>query len=127
MSNVITLTQANFDEEVLASDVPVVVDYWAPWCGPCRMLGPVIEQIASERAGTVKVGKVNVDDEPALAQRAGVRGIPYVVLYRDGEVAAQAVGAQPKAALDDCSQAWERITERYGRDKQKKLYAESFA
>jgi thioredoxin 1 len=100
MSNVITLTQANFDEEVLASDVPVVVDYWAPWCGPCRMLGPVIEQIASDRAGTVKVGKVNVDDEPALAERAGVRGIPYVVLYRDGEVAAQAVGAQPKAALE---------------------------
>jgi thioredoxin 1 len=100
MSNVITLTHANFDEEVLASDVPVVVDYWAPWCGPCRMLGPVIEQIASERAGTVKVGKVNVDDEPALAERAGVRGIPYVVLYRDGEVAGQAVGAQPKAGLE---------------------------
>jgi thioredoxin 1 len=100
MSNVITLTQANFDEEVLASDVPVVVDYWAPWCGPCRMLGPVIEQIASDRAGTVKVGKVNVDDEPALAERAGVRGIPYVVLYRDGEVATQAVGAQPKVALE---------------------------
>jgi thioredoxin 1 len=100
MSNVITLTQANFDAEVLASDVPVVVDYWAPWCGPCRMLGPVIEQIASERAGTVKVGKVNVDDEPALADRAGVRGIPYVVLYRDGQVAAQAIGAQPKPALE---------------------------
>jgi thioredoxin 1 len=99
MSNAITLTQANFDE-VLASDVPVVVDYWAPWCGPCRMLGPVIEQIASERAGTVKVGKVNVDEEPALAERAGVRGIPYVVLYRDGEVAAEAIGAQPKAALE---------------------------
>jgi thioredoxin 1 len=100
-NNVITLTQANFDQEVLASDVPVVVDYWAPWCGPCRMLGPVIEQIASERAGTVKVGKVNVDDEPGLAERAGVRGIPYVVLYRDGDVAAQAVGAQPKAALQN--------------------------
>ena len=100
MSNVITLTQANFDEEVLTSDVPVVIDYWAPWCGPCRMLGPVIEQIASERAGTVKVGKVNVDDEPELAERAGVRGIPYVVLYRDGEVAGQAVGARPKAALE---------------------------
>jgi thioredoxin 1 len=100
MSNVITLTRANFDAEVLASDVPVVVDYWAPWCGPCRMLGPVIEQIADDRAGTVKVGKVNVDDEPALAERAGVRGIPYVVLYRDGEPAAQAVGAQPRGALE---------------------------
>src|ERR1700743_3782306 len=100
MSNVITLTHDNFDQEVLASEVPVVVDYWAPWCGPCRMLGPVIEQIASDRAGTIKVGKVNVDEEPALAERAGVRGIPYVVLYRDGEVAGQAVGAQPKAALE---------------------------
>ena len=100
MSNVITLTEANFDKEVLASDVPVVVDYWAPWCGPCRMLGPVIEQIAGDRAGTVKVGKVNVDDEPALAERAGVRGIPYVVLYRGGEAAAQAIGAQPRAALE---------------------------
>jgi thioredoxin 1 len=100
MSNVITLTRDNFDQEVIASDVPVVVDYWAPWCGPCRMLGPVIEQIASDRAGTVKVAKVNVDEEPALAERAGVRGIPYVVLYRDGEVAGQAVGAQPKAALE---------------------------
>ena len=100
MSNVIALTQANFDEEVLASDVPVVVDYWAPWCGPCRMLGPVIEQIAGDRVGTVKVGKVNVDDEPALAERAGVRGIPYVVLYRDGKPVAQAIGAQPRAALE---------------------------
>jgi thioredoxin 1 len=100
MSNVITLTQANFDEEVLSSDVPVVVDYWAPWCGPCRMLGPVIEQIADDRAGTVKIGKVNVDDELGLAERAGVRGIPYVVLYRDGEPVAQAIGAQPRAALE---------------------------
>jgi thioredoxin 1 len=74
MSNVITFTHDNFDSEVLASEVPVVVDYWAPWCGPCRMLGPVIEQIASERGGTVKVGKVNVDEEPGLAERAGVRG-----------------------------------------------------
>ena len=100
MSNVIDLTAANFDQEVLASEVPVLVDYWAPWCGPCRMLGPVIEQIAGERAGLLRVGKVNVDDEPALASRAGVRGIPYVVLYRDGQVAAQAVGAQPKPALE---------------------------
>jgi thioredoxin 1 len=77
----------------------VIVDYWAPWCGPCRLLSPVIEQIAEQRAATIKVGKVNVDEEPALADRAGVRGIPFVVLYRDGLAAAQAVGAQPKDAL----------------------------
>ena len=100
MTDVITLTETNFDEEVLASEVPVIVDYWAPWCGPCRMLGPVIEQIADERAATIKVAKVNVDEEPALADRAGVRGIPFVILYRDGEPAAQAIGAQPKDALE---------------------------
>jgi thioredoxin 1 len=100
MSNVITLTEANFDEQVLASEVPVIVDYWAPWCGPCRLLGPVIEQIAEERAGSIKVGKVNVDEEPELADRAGVRGIPFVVLYRDGRPAAEAIGAQAKSALE---------------------------
>src|ERR1700759_398019 len=87
MTNGITLTEANFDEQVLQSDVPVIVDYWAPWCGPCRMLGPVIEQIADERSGSVKVGKVNVDEEPSLVDRAG-------------KPAAQAVGAQPKAKLE---------------------------
>jgi len=100
MSNVIILTEANFDEQVRASDIPVVVDYWAPWCGPCRLLGPVIEQIAEERAGSIKVGKVNVDEEPGLADRAGVRGIPFVVLYRDGHAAAEAIGARPKSALE---------------------------
>jgi thioredoxin 1 len=100
MADVINLTATNFDEEVLRSEVPVIVDYWAPWCGPCRLLGPVIEQIAAERAASVKVGKVNVDEEPALAERAGVRGIPFVVLYRDGQPTAQAVGAQPKDALE---------------------------
>jgi thioredoxin 1 len=100
MTDVITLTEANFDEQVLASELPVLVDYWAPWCGPCRMLGPVIERIAAERAGTIRVGKVNVDEEPALADRAGVRGIPFVVLYRNGEPTAEAIGAQPKDALE---------------------------
>jgi thioredoxin 1 len=100
MTNVITLTEANFDEQVGGSDVPVIADYWAPWCGPCRMLGPVIEQIAEERSGAIKVGKVNVDEEPALATRAGVQSIPLVVLYRNGRPAANALGAQPKRALE---------------------------
>jgi thioredoxin 1 len=100
MSHVITLTHANFDHEVANSDIPVLVDYWAPWCGPCRVLGPVVEQIAAQRAGALKVGKVNVDEEPHLAAQAGVQGIPFVVLYRDGQPAARAVGAQPKHALE---------------------------
>jgi thioredoxin 1 len=100
MSNLITLTEANFEAEVLKADVPVLVDYWAPWCGPCRLLGPVIEQIAAERAGSLKVGKVNVDEEPQLQGLAGVQGIPTVVIYRDGRPAERSVGAVPKQALE---------------------------
>ncbi len=100
MTNVITVTQDNFDEQVLASDVPVIVDYFADWCGPCRRLGPVIEEIATARAGTVKVAKVNVDEQPALAAQAGVQSIPFVVLYRDGAPVAQSLGAVPKRALE---------------------------
>jgi thioredoxin 1 len=100
MNNEIVITEANFEAEVLDSAVPVLVDYWAPWCGPCRQLAPVIEQIAAERAGSLKVCKVNVDDEPHLAHHAGVQGIPFLVLYRDGRAVARAVGAQPKNALE---------------------------
>lgn len=100
MSEVIPLTQANFQRDVLESDVPVLVDYWAAWCGPCRVLGPIIDEVARERAGSLKVGKVDVDAEPELAARAGALGIPYVILYRDGEPVAESVGARPKAELE---------------------------
>jgi thioredoxin 1 len=100
MSNEIVITETNFEAEVLRSDVPVLVDYWAPWCSPCRQLAPIIEEIAAEQTGSLKVGKVNVDDEPDLAQRAGVQGIPFLVLYRDGLPIARAVGVQPKRALE---------------------------
>ena len=100
MSEVITLSQGNFQQEVLESDVPVLVDYWAAWCGPCRVLGPVIEEIGRERAGSLKIGKVDVDAEPELAASAGAMSIPYVVLYRDGEPVARSIGAMPKEHLE---------------------------
>lgn len=78
MSQAITLTEGNFTDEVLRSDLPVLVDYWAAWCGPCRVLGPIVEELARERAGSLKVGKVDVDAEPKLAAKAGALSIPYV-------------------------------------------------
>ena len=101
MRNEIVITEANFETEVLDSTVPVLVDYWAPWCGPCRQLARVIDQISAEQAGSLKVGKVNVDDEPHLAHHAGVQGIPFLVLYRDGRPVARAVGLQPKHVLEE--------------------------
>ena len=95
----IELNEANFEAEVEKSAVPVLVDFWATWCGPCMMLGPVVAEIASEREGTLKVGKVNVDESPELAARFGVMSIPAVFLFRDGKVAKQAVGYMPKAEL----------------------------
>ena len=95
----IELNNANFEAEVEKSAVPVLVDFWATWCGPCMMLGPVVAEIASERESTLKVGKVNVDESPELAARFGVMSIPAVFLFRDGKVAKQAVGYMPKADL----------------------------
>jgi thioredoxin 1 len=94
----ITLTKNNFEKEVIKSDVPVLVDFWATWCGPCRMVAPIIAEIAEERKD-IKVGKINVDEEPALAAKYGIEAIPSVFLFKNGEVAAKSVGYRPKADL----------------------------
>ena len=97
----LTLTKNNFEAEVMQSRLPVLIDFWASWCGPCRMLAPVIEQIAEETAGSVKVGKVNVDEEPELAAAFQVASIPTPVVIRDGKITQTAVGVQPKDRILD--------------------------
>lgn len=95
----IVLTNQNFEAEVMQSDIPVLVDFWAVWCGPCKMLAPIIAEIAQEYEGKVKVGKVNVDDEPALAGRFGISSIPTLILFKNGQQAAVSVGVRPKEEL----------------------------
>lgn len=97
----IILTSDNFESEVIASEIPVLVDFWATWCGPCKMLGPVISQIADEYEGKVKVGKVNVDEEEELAAKYGIQSIPTVLLFNGGEVVEQSLGFKPKAFFED--------------------------
>lgn len=97
----IVLTEENFEREVLDSPIPVLVDFWASWCGPCRMIAPMVAQIAEEREGTVKVGKINVDEQPGLAGRYGVMSIPTLMVFRDGEAVETAVGARSKAMIEE--------------------------
>lgn len=96
--NLVTLTEANFAEETSGS-VPVIVDFWAEWCGPCRMLTPILDELAKERAGKVKIGKVNVDEQQALAAQFQVRSIPMLVFFKDGKAVDTVVGVQSKGAL----------------------------
>ena len=98
---VLTLTKENFDAEALKSDIPVLVDFWAEWCGPCRMFSPIVDEFAEENEGRVKVGKVNVDEQPDLAGRYGVMSIPTAILFKNGEIADTLVGGQPKTALEE--------------------------
>lgn len=92
----ITLTSSNFQDEAIDSELPVLIDFWATWCGPCRMVSPIVEELSDELAGVVKVGKVNVDEEGELASQYGVMSIPTILLIKDGKVAGTSVGARPK-------------------------------
>ena len=95
----VTITTENFEQEVLKADLPVLVDFWATWCGPCRLVGPIVSEIAEECEGKIKVGKVNVDDEPALAAKFGITGIPTLLAFKNGKLVNQQIGYAPKATL----------------------------
>jgi thioredoxin 1 len=99
MAHPVVVTDSTFDSEVVESPTPVLVDFWAEWCQPCKMIAPVLEQIASENDGKIKIAKLNVDENPSLMQQFGIRGIPTLILFKNGVVAAQKVGALGKGQL----------------------------
>ena len=94
------VTESTFDQEVLENDTPVLVDFWAEWCGPCHAVSPILERIVEERSGELKLVKVNIDEEQQLARRYGIMSIPAMILFKEGEPAAATIGAQPKGALE---------------------------
>jgi len=99
MAKAVELTDSNFEQEVLKAETPVLVDFWAEWCGPCRMVGPVVDELAGDYEGKVKVGKVDVDNNPQISMKYGIRSIPSLLIFKDGEVVDQIVGAVPKPHL----------------------------
>jgi thioredoxin 1 len=101
MSKKMEFTDANFEAEVVGSEVPVLVDFWAPWCGPCRILDPIVEEIAGQYEGKLKVGKMNTDDNRETAAKYGIMSIPTIMIFKDGKVSERIVGAQPKKAIVD--------------------------
>jgi thioredoxin 1 len=101
MAEPLEITAANFEAEVLKSTTPVLIDFWAPWCGPCRMIAPSVEEIATQYADKLKVGKLNVDDHPSVAQRYGITGIPALLFFEGGQVVETVVGAVPKRTLQE--------------------------
>lgn len=98
-ANIVTLTDTNFAEEVTKSSTPVLVDFWAEWCGPCKMIAPVLEELATEYAGKVKIGKINIDDHQGLAAQHSIRAIPTLLIFKNGQVSEQIVGARGKRDL----------------------------
>ena len=101
MSKATPVNDADFTKEVIESTLPVVVDFWATWCGPCQVMGPIVDTIAGEYEGKIKVFKMNVDENPATPAKYGIRGIPTLILFNKGEVVERAIGAQPKANIDN--------------------------